>query len=113
MLKIKAGAFGARLNPVAAVSAMLIVVDQVMTELGFDYELTSGIEGEHMPGSLHYIGLAYDWTIRNPRGVISKDTLQNQVRDRLGDDFDVVWIADKYRLHVEYQPKRSYGRLGP
>lgn len=111
MLKIKDGPYGARLSPVAAIVAMFIVVDQAMNELGLTYELTSGLEGEHMPGSLHYVGMAHDWTVRtsSPYPHSRENELHTLVTLNLGQDFDVVWKADKRRLHVEYQPKTSLG----
>ena len=112
MFRIKIGRFGARVSPLAAIAAMFIVVKEVMDFHGLDYEMSSALEGEHMPGSLHFVGLAYDWTVReNITDLIGNDILQ-RVKENLGDDFDVIWKQDVRRLHVEFQPKRSFGRLG-
>ena len=77
------------------------------------YEMSSALEGEHMPGSLHFVGLAYDWTVREEITELIGADIRQRVKDNLGDDFDVLWDQEDRRLHVEFQPKRSYGRLGP
>jgi hypothetical protein len=114
MLKIKDGLFGARLTPFSAAAAVFMIVDEAMTFEGFggDYELTSGIEGEHVPGSIHFFGLAWDYTIRKTVIGDRAERMRSRAAENLGDDFDVIYNAEKRRLHVEFQPKRSYGRLG-
>lgn len=112
MLKIKKGRYGARLDPMTAKVVAFMVVDQAMENQGLEYELTSGAEGEHMPGSLHFVFLAWDWTVRTRSPLRTQlDKMVADVKDRLGDDFDVVWKAKAKRLHVEFQPKKSFGRL--
>jgi len=123
MLKIKKGRYGTRLDPVTAKVVAFMIVDQAMEKEGLVYEVSSGLEGEHMPGSLHYIGNAWDWTVRSwvsitiERGSLSGTIgarlkrMVADVRNRVGDDFDVVWKPTKKRLHLEFQPKKSFGRL--
>ena len=58
-------------------------------------------DGNHMVGSLHYIGHALDATLP---GVNASLKLRG-LRKALGPDFDVV--DEKTHLHVEYQPKTA------
>ncbi len=112
MLKIKSGRYGARLSEMQAICAMMTIPDQVLTEAGYEYELTSGIEGQHMTGSLHYPGRAIDKTVRKKRlGFIVGDQLRGIMSSRLGDDFDVTFNARKNQFHIEWQMKRSLGKL--
>lgn len=112
MFRIKGGPYGARLSPLAAIAAMFIVVKEVMDFHGLSYEMSSALEGEHMPGSLHFVGLAYDWTVREDITDLIGADIQQRCKENLGDDFDVIWKQVHRRLHIEFQPKRSFGRLG-
>lgn len=111
MLQIKGGAYGARLSEAAALAAMMIIVDQAMTKLELTYELSSGIEGAHMIGSLHFIGHALDFTVRSTIQPKQSALLLADVKARLADDFDVTWTKAKALLHVEWQPKKPIGKL--
>jgi hypothetical protein len=113
MLKIKSGEYGARLTPLSAAVAVFMIVDHAMVHESLDYDLSGGIEGEHIPGSIHFLGLAWDFTVRNSFVPDRGERMRKLVADNLGDDFDVEWKPEKARLHVEFQPKRSFGRLGP
>lgn len=64
--------------------------------------LTSGTEGKHSPGSLHYVGLAIDIGLLNiPQN--TRIIIRDSARDALGLEYDVVLESD--HLHIEYQPK--------
>jgi hypothetical protein len=52
-------------------------------------------EGRHMPGSLHYCGLAFDFQ--------SQKVLIKDVRNALGPDWDVVGHLTHF--HAEYDPR--------
>jgi len=60
--------------------------------------ITSTYEGSHSEGSLHYADLAVDIR-RNKCGHLVRDELRN----KLGMDYDVVLEAD--HIHIEYDPK--------
>ena len=112
MLRIKAGRYGARLSEIQAICAMMTISDQVLTEAGLEYELTSAIEGKHMPGLLHYPGHALDKTVRRKRlGFTMGERLRAIMSSRLGDDFDVTFNVRKNQFHMEWQMKRPLGRL--
>jgi len=69
--------------------------------------ITSGCEGQHMEGSLHYKGLAWDvriWGIHDPYTMAQQlDRHLNagaKMYDlRYGDEYH------RYHIHVEYDPK--------
>jgi len=64
--------------------------------------ITSGRDGKHSPGSLHYSGNAVDLRIRHlVEGESGKILLLLQTW--LTDEFDVVLEED--HIHVEFQPK--------
>jgi len=52
-------------------------------------------EGVHMPGSLHYCGLAFDFQ--------SQKVFIGEIRNVLGPDWDV--IGHLTHIHAEYDPK--------
>jgi hypothetical protein len=112
MVRIKKGPYGARLERTMAIWAMMDVCKQAIEQMGFDYEISSGIEGEHMIASLHWIGNACDWAIRSPVFGNQGSSLALRCNDHLGDDFDILWNDQKKILHSEWQPKTSYGKLG-
>jgi len=60
--------------------------------------VTSTYEGSHSEGSLHYADLAGD--IRQHK---NGHVLRQELRDKLGMDYDVVLAGD--HIHIEYDPK--------
>jgi hypothetical protein len=69
--------------------------------------ITSGADGKHMEGSLHYVHRAWDvrvWGLHNPQGQA------DQLRARLNEDGNEwrVLFGDKHHqdhIHVEVHPK--------
>jgi len=82
---------------------VLPIVDRVYREHGEEAVITSTYEGDHSPGSLHYADLAIDirYAKDNPTGVAME--LVQEIRDKLGDDYDIV--LEKDHIHIEYDPK--------
>jgi len=111
MMRVKSGRYGARLSEIQAICVMLIVVGEVLREFGIDYELSSGLEGEHMVGSLHYPGHALDFAIRMRLTQKLDREARDAIKERLGDDFDVTYNTRKRVIHVEWQMKRPLGKL--
>jgi hypothetical protein len=68
---------------------------KVAKHAGGDLYITSIRDGNHMPGSLHYDGNAFDVS----KGWFSKKSLKKV----LGKDFDVVEHSTHF--HIEYDPK--------
>ena len=90
---IKQGVLG-DLQPVARKG--LGRVAKLFETKGRDLFITSIRDGNHMAGSLHYDGLAWD----------ERDDVRFQlieIREALGPGFDVV--PEKDHIHCEYDPK--------
>lgn len=110
MLSIKNGELACRVHPESAMSIAVLIMSQIFDEFGVDAELTSGREGDHVPGSMHWKGLAYDITVRSY--IIEANLLEmtKRVIERLGDDYDVILTGKTF--HVEFDPKTSLGKIG-
>ena len=62
--------------------------------------ITSGLDGNHMEGSKHYIGQAIDLRTRD---LTNPSLARDKLSQSLGSDYDVVLESD--HIHVEYDPK--------
>lgn len=102
MIKLKRGVKLASLRPQMVLATSII--DGVYRELGYHTVITSGNDGKHSHGSLHYVGLAVDYRTRQLREG-DAEKVKAQVAKALGAEYDVV--LEPTHLHVEYQPKRS------
>ena len=102
MNRIKAGNGRARIPPSAAFSTILWVTGSVYEKHDVECVITSGVEGVHGRSSEHFKGDAVDFRTRHLTPE-QEANISSEVRDRLGDDFDVVLESD--HLHVEYDPK--------
>lgn len=89
---IKQGVCG-DLDPV--MQKALNKIHSVYQSYGYDLIITSMREGNHSPGSLHYIGRAIDCR----KGKVSILALSSA----LGTDFDCIDESNHY--HIEYDPK--------
>lgn len=84
------------------------ILQSLFTKIGYEFIITSAIEGTHKRASLHYSGNAID--IRS--SVVPEEEkihLLQMMKTVLGypdSDYDVILEADHY--HVEYQPKKPY-----
>ena len=99
-----------RLTEAQAVVVMLAVVQQVFGDQ--PCMLTSGIDGVHKVGSLHGVGLAFDFRTKNLSNM-EKDKLVGELKRRLTADFDVLLESrgeENEHLHVEFDPKERGGR---
>ena len=76
----------------------IIVVDGFMADLKQPFTLTSVTDGNHMPGSRHYDGLAFDFRIFDLRGIVL-EVLCQRIYKALAGQFDVV--LEKDHIHVE------------
>lgn len=80
----------------------LIKADRIWKNLGQELVVTAGLDGSHSAGSLHYYGRALDFRTRYFSDA-TKRIAADQLRDGLGDDFDVIEHAT--HIHVEFDPK--------
>jgi hypothetical protein len=89
------------------------VASEVYGDRGFDCVVTSGADGEHRRGSLHYIGHAFDVRTKNLPSLVAKRAVANELVARLKPlgDFDVIFTPPggpkPEHIHVEYQPKEA------
>jgi hypothetical protein len=109
-MRIKPGVDLRGLRPQMVIAAL--VAERLYATQGADADLmiTSGREGTHMSGSLHYVGLAID--IRLPgsftgqTSAVAKAKAKTMVADliaHLGAQYDVVLEVD--HIHIEFDPK--------
>jgi hypothetical protein len=85
----------------------LLVAWGVFMERGLACVITGAIEGKHSRASLHYAGDAVDLRIRHV-APDQREQIADEIRDRIGPDFDVVLESDPPHIHIEFQPKRPY-----
>ncbi len=101
MLNIKPGVRLAGVRPELLIA--IIAAERVCAAAGHDLTITAGVDGRHMPASLHYAGAAFDLRTRD---LAAEDVpkIVEHLKACLADDFDVVIEND--HIHVEYQPKQ-------
>ena len=79
-------------------------IARVFEAFGYDTTVTSGRDGEHMNGSLHYVGRALDFrTWADSQGTqlqaSGKEKICDEILREIGYDFDV--IPERTHIHVE------------
>ena len=90
-------------DPAIAMCHASMVVADVCREFAVEFVVTCGIE-QHQHPSMHAYNAALDYRTREIVGRPErKVAFAEEVRERLGDGFDVVLEPD--HLHVEYDPK--------
>ena len=100
MISMKPGVDLSLLQPQMALATGILAI--VYENYFCNLIITSGCEGTHSEGSLHYVGKALDYRTRNiPPGQL--DFLVEEAKAALGPQFDVVEESD--HLHVEFDPK--------
>jgi hypothetical protein len=77
-------------------------VEGCYEKLGLECVITSGTDGQHIKGSLHYKGLALDFRKRTVP-VAMRPKLLKAIRQALGPDYDVLEESD--HVHVELDPE--------
>ncbi len=98
-MTFKQGVSIAGLRPEAL--AGMFIADSVFNNIQVSLVITSACDGSHSPGSLHYVGLAFDIRSRNLENLL--DSTVRTLREALGAEFDVVVEED--HIHIEFQPK--------
>lgn len=104
MLQLKPGVHLAKLSPQMALAT--IIVHSIYARNNAICTITSANDSTHMAGSLHYTGNALDF--RTKTYVANKAMLVDEIRQALGEEFDVILEAmntDNEHLHVESQPR--------
>lgn len=81
---------------------LAVVVAEVMAAHSVQCVITSGKDGTHKVGSLHYSDKALDFRSRG-QSLPLQQLIATQVRERLGSDYDFIVEGDHF--HGEYDPK--------
>ena len=92
---------GVKLLPATAWAVAIPIIFEVFRDFEAAPVITSGVEGKHMPGSLHYVGKAFDFRIRHVQPDCRIE-LTAALQAALGDEFDVILEED--HIHIEFQP---------
>lgn len=88
------------------------IADRLCERYNYDVQITSGVEGEHAPKSLHPVGYAFDFVLIGIKGgtdiLVEYRRIADALAKALERDFDVVMESQPLHIHTEYQPKRGY-----
>ena len=103
-MRLKSGVriFGVRPEIVFAMN----VANEVYSRHKLELVITSIMDSKHSVGSLHYVGCAFDCRTRS-LDVQTIEQIRTAIRTAIGDDYDVV--VENNHVHIEFQPKQSYG----
>lgn len=111
MLTIKSGPSGCRIAGLQLQAWIAVhIAEQVYAARKLDLIWTCGTDSKHMPGSLHFVGLAVD--LGMPPAALAPGIMAD-LKARLGDDYDVVEEAGATggpHIHIEFQPKRAINK---
>lgn len=108
---------GVSLNGVQPEIVMaVLVVKGVYERFGYKHTVTSITDGKHSPGSLHYVGLAFDnRTWADDKGTQLTDGAKNDlvaaIQYELGPEWDVV--PEPTHIHVELDLKGKGDKSWP
>jgi hypothetical protein len=93
------------LSPQMVLAALICVFTWIeVFPSGPTLRFTSGSEGQHSFGSLHYAGNALDIGLKEVSPISgSRYYIHQKLKSALGSEFDVVLKAT--HIHIEYQPK--------
>jgi len=105
VLKLKRGVSLRGLQPPMVIA--LLTAHGIWSRRGHsELTVTSATDGQHMAGSLHYVGLGIDLRYPSPS---SGPRLVSDLYDALGEEFDVIDAGT--HIHVEFQPDRQINDL--
>lgn len=75
------------------------------TPSAIEIVITSGADGQHKSGSLHYKGHAADIRTRNFPSEAAIKQFMAALKSELGEDYDLVLEKSPPHIHVEYDPE--------
>ena len=96
-MQIKEGVILAGLN--IKMRNVLTLAEDIWEAHDQELVVTSGLDGVHSAGSLHYYGLALDFRTKYFRPG-EKNLVADELRQALQGDYDVV--VENSHIHVEY-----------
>ncbi len=77
--------------------------EPIFADHGVDCVVTSLADGEHSPGSLHWLGRAVDFRTRTLDQPDEDQRVAGELRIALPTDYDIVVESD--HLHLEWDPR--------
>ena len=90
-------------KPCKEILAAMVIADEISVAVAdVEIVITSILDGDHMQGSKHYTGEAFDMRKRCYDDSEQKSILEKLIMN-LGTDFDVV--NESTHFHIEYDPK--------
>jgi hypothetical protein len=105
-MKLKLGVKLTNLAPQMALAAL--VVARIFERRGLEAVITSANDSKHSAASWHYKGRALDFRTKFDSLNGMEESLREEIKDALGEEFDVVVEAigtDNEHLHVEWDVK--------
>lgn len=97
---------GAKINVMSSqIKTAWDILESILDEYDADAILVSGCDGEHMEGSLHYIGNAHDyrkWVLEVEQW---EEVKVKFIEATGGDHGDYDFVISANCIHIEYQPK--------
>lgn len=101
-MRIKSGVNISGIRPEIVLA--LIIARSVYSEHNTPLVVTCVQDGKHMPGSLHYLGLAADIRTGDLKPK-DRSVVRKKLKESLGPQYDVV--LEKTHIHIEFQPKEA------
>lgn len=80
----------------------MMVAAATYRDMGYTLTITSVLDSEHKPTSLHYVGRGFDARTKDINPVVWPK-LTERLKLALGPQFDVV--LEKDHIHIEFDPK--------
>lgn len=81
----------------------ILVVEDIFKKAGIPFVITSVNDGEHMNGSKHYTGEAFDCRTKDINQATLRHSILSSIKSQLDRDFDIV--DEGSHFHIEYDPK--------
>lgn len=90
------------ISPNLAMTILLMVANEVFSELGFDCVITEYLGGKHSTQSRHYLGLALDFRTIS-QGMTREQSAKagQMMKDRLGDSYYI--LVEETHIHAEFR----------
>lgn len=81
----------------------IIIVNEVYQSFGYEFVITSLNDSEHIEGTLHFNGNAFDARVKHIP-LEKRQLLVNRIVKHLNSNYDVV--LETNHLHIEYDAKK-------
>lgn len=85
---------------------VLVEAEKIFSVFGLPCVVTSGLDGTHSAGSLHYYGFAVDLRSNHVRTKTDKYKILALLKEKLGKDFLIILEAEgtsNEHYHIDYR----------